>query len=137
MKTEVIPFREFMAGNNRQVKPKKDRGMIKKTLTAAIPFAVVTKGAFAQEMQQAGVGEYVGSKSMEMIAHAFDPLIQLLVALSLPVCSVVLVGACFMFMFNSERAWGAIMKTGLSYVLIQMSPIFLTILKNVGTAVAG
>lgn len=36
---------------------------------------------------------------------------------------------------NSEKAWSTIMNAGLGYVLIQMSPLFLDILKTIGEAV--
>lgn len=83
--------------------------------------------------QQTG---FVADKSLEVLATALDPLVQILVAISFPIASVIMVGACFFFMFgNSERAWNMIMNAGLGYVLIQLSPLFLDILKEVGEAV--
>ncbi|MFJ7662941.1 hypothetical protein ACIQXW_11110 [Lysinibacillus sp. NPDC097162] len=82
--------------------------------------------------QQTGV---IADKSLEILATALDPLIQILVAISFPIASVIMVGACFFFMFgNSERAWNTIMNAGLGYVCIQMSPLFLEILKSIGKA---
>lgn len=61
---------------------------------------------------------------------------QILVAISFPIASVIMVGGCFFFMLgNSERAWNTIMNAGLGYVLIQMSPLFLEILRTIGKAV--
>lgn len=78
----------------------------------------------------------VADKSLEMLATILDPVIDILVAISFPVASVIMVGACFFFMFgNSEKAWGMIMNAGLGYVLIQVSPLFLEILRKVGEAV--
>lgn len=74
--------------------------------------------------------------SLDVLATILVPLIQIMVAISFPVASVIMIGACFFFMFgNSEKAWDMIMKAGLGYVLIQVSPLFLEILKNVGKAV--
>lgn len=85
------------------------------------------------------VGQPVGviaDKSLEILATALDPVIQILVAISFPVASVIMVGACFWFMIgNSEKAWNAIMNAGLGYVLINLSPIILQILKQIGEAV--
>lgn len=82
------------------------------------------------------VGQPVGiiaDKSLEILATALDPLVQVLVAISFPIASVISVGACFYFMFgNSEKAWNTIMNAGLGYCLIQMSPLFLDILRTVG-----
>ena len=83
--------------------------------------------------QQTG---FIADKSLEVLANALDPLVQILVAISFPIASVIMVGACFFFMFgNSEKAWNMIMNAGLGYVLIQLSPLFLDILRKVGEAV--
>lgn len=76
---------------------------------------------------------YIAEKSLSALANILDPLVQVLVAISFPIASVIMIGACFYFMFGqSEKAWTAIMNAGLGYVLIQMSPLFLTILREVG-----
>lgn len=79
---------------------------------------------------------FIADKSLEILATALDPVIQILVAISFPIASVIMVGACFFFMLgNSERAWGMIMNAGLGYVLVQLSPLFLEILRQIGKAV--
>ena len=83
--------------------------------------------------QQTG---FIADKSLEMLATILDPVVQILVAISFPIASVIMIGACFFFMFgNSEKAWNMIMNAGLGYVLIQLSPLFLDILRVVGEAV--
>lgn len=78
----------------------------------------------------------IADKSLEILATALDPVIQILVAISFPIASVIMVGACFFFMLgNSERAWNMIMNAGLGYVLINLSPLFLEILRQIGKAV--
>lgn len=79
---------------------------------------------------------FIAEKSLEVLATALDPVIQILVAISFPIASVIMVGACFFFMLgNSERAWNMIMNAGLGYVLINLSPLFLEILRQIGKAV--
>ena len=83
--------------------------------------------------QQTGI---IADKSLETLATILDPMVQIMVAISFPIASVIMIGACFFFMFgNSERAWNMIMNAGLGYVLIQLSPLFLDILREVGEAV--
>lgn len=78
----------------------------------------------------------IADKSLEMLATILDPVVQILVAISFPIASVIMVGACFFFMLgNNEKAWSMIMNAGLGYVLIQLSPLFLDILRVVGEAV--
>ncbi|MFJ7407043.1 MULTISPECIES: hypothetical protein [unclassified Lysinibacillus] len=70
----------------------------------------------------------IADKTLEMLATILDPMIQVMVAISFPVASMIMIGACFFFMLgNSERAWNTIMNAGLGYVLIQMSPLFVGI----------
>ena len=78
----------------------------------------------------------IADKSLEMLATILDPVIQVMVSISFPIASVIMIGACFFFMFgNNEKAWSMIMNAGLGYVLIQMSPLFLEILKAIGKAI--
>lgn len=98
------------------------------------PSLLPTMVSTQPEMIQTG---FVSDASMELLATALDPVIEILKVISLPIASIIMVGACFMFMFgNSERGWDMIMKAGLGYVLIQMSPMFLKILRQVGESVA-
>lgn len=79
--------------------------------------------------------QVVGETATRTLAHALDPLIDILVAISLPVASVVMVGGCFFFMLgNSDKAWSMIQNAGLGYVLIQLSPLFINMLEQVGKA---
>ncbi|MGE7091703.1 hypothetical protein ACQKII_09670 [Lysinibacillus sp. NPDC048646] len=102
---------------------------ISEPVIAQIP-SVLPTNAIAQPV---GV---IADKSLEMLATILDPVVQVLVAISFPIASVIMVGACFFFMFgNNEKAWSMIMNAGLGYVLIQMSPLFLEILKSIGEAI--
>ncbi|MEK3995911.1 hypothetical protein MKY29_14235 [Psychrobacillus sp. FSL K6-2365] len=79
---------------------------------------------------------FIADTSLEMLANVLDPLVQIMVAISFPIASVIMIGGCFFFMIgNSEKAWQTIMNAGLGYVLIQLSPLFLNILREVGEAV--
>lgn len=78
----------------------------------------------------------IAESSLNMLANVLDPVIQILVAVSFPIASVIMIGACFFFMFGqSEKAWSTIMNSGLGYVLVQMSPLFLTVLREIGKAI--
>jgi hypothetical protein len=150
-----IKFNEFMSGEYK-VKEKKKRQKRINTATrlatsAALPLATggmvgtlgmvaVAKSAFAStqpiEAVPATAKEWMGEQTLSALAHVLDPVVDILVALSLPVASVVIVGACFFFMFgNAEKAWGMIQNAGLGYVLIQVSPLILNVLQQVGNAV--
>ncbi|MEH7612170.1 hypothetical protein [Gottfriedia acidiceleris] len=86
-------------------------------------FKVITATAF----------QVVRETATRTLAHALDPLIEILVATSLPVALVVMVGGCFFFMLgNSEKSWSMIQNAGLGYVLIQLSPLFIKMLEQVG-----
>jgi hypothetical protein len=146
---------QFMAGEHKA--PKKKPVSFKKVAQASIgvglplalgsPLGAVmgASRAFASESVPVvatpeavtvGAKEWMGEQTLSALAHVLDPVVDILVALSFPVASVVIVGACFLFMFgNSEKAWTMIQNAGLGYVLIQVSPLILNVLKQVGEAV--
>jgi hypothetical protein len=71
-------------------------------------------------------------------AHLFDPIIDLMIAISFPVASAMIVFKLFMMFFKDQaEVWEGIGKISLVYVLIQMSPIFIKILKSLGTLAVG
>ncbi len=121
---------------------KKPQSRLKTVAKTAMPIPIIsglsTKYAFAaeQEAVPAGAAEWMGEKTLQALAHVLDPVVDIMVALSFPVASVVIVGACFFFMFgNSEKAWSMITNASLGYVLIQVSPLILNVLKQIGGAV--
>ena len=157
--TKVIKFNEFMSGEYKvKVKQKKQK-IIKNTakLAAASILPITTCGtigtlgfamktfacttniavpASAQVAIPVNASEWLGQQTLHALAHILDPVIDILVALSLPVASVVIVGSCFFFIFGkAEKAWTSIQNAGLGYVLIQVSPLILNVLKQVGNAV--
>ena len=78
----------------------------------------------------------VADASLSALATILDPVIDILVAISFPIASLIVVSSFFLIMIGKEeRAFDMMMKAGLGYVLIQLSPIFLDILKKVGDAV--
>jgi hypothetical protein len=152
-----INFNEFMSGEYKiKEKKKKQRKLnttAKLATSAALPlltggtigtlgFVSLTKTAFASnstpvivEAVPATAKEWAGETTLSALAHVLDPLVDIMVALSFPIASVVIVGACFFFMFgNAEKAWGMIQNAGLGYVLIQVSPLIMDVLKKVGDA---
>lgn len=146
MRTKTMSIKEFLSGEYK-VKKKKDYKQLKIAATSIFPFALFPLVASAQgpdaipvvnqpEAVPVGATEWMSKQALETIAHALDPLVDLMVALSFPIASVVIIGACFFFMLGkSERAWSGIQNAGLGYVLIQIMPLLLNVLKEVGNAV--
>ncbi|ELK39923.1 hypothetical protein H7K32_15450 [Brevibacillus agri] len=140
-KTEVIKFRDFMDGTWKL--PEKKKNDLKKVTDALIkagtmiPLALTTAAhAYAAESLTASATQVVAGTTLQVLAHALDPLTQVLVAISLPVASVVMIGGCFFFMFGqSDRAWSTIQNAGLGYILIQLSPLFIKVLEQVGKSI--
>jgi len=124
----------------KEVKSKVNVGKVVRRIgtSIAIPL-VMAKPAFAVsnvEAVPASAKEWMGEQTISALAHALDPLVDVLVALSFPIASVIIVGGCFFFMLgNSEKAWSTIQNAGLGYVLIQISPLILSVLKQIGNAV--
>lgn len=153
---KAIKFNEFMSGEYKVKEKKRKQKRIRKAskiASAAIlplatcgtvgtlgfamkAFASTTVVVPAEEVIPATAKEWMGEQTLSALAHVLDPVVDVLVALSFPIASVVIVGACFFFMFgNAEKAWSMIQNAGLGYVLIQVSPLILNVLKQVGNAV--
>jgi hypothetical protein len=161
---KVIKFNEFMSGEykvkekeKRQIRARKATqlavsavlpiatcgavgtlGFAMKAFAAtnAVPVMMAAPVTTTQMAVTVGAKEWMSSQTLSTLAHVLDPLVDIMVALSFPIASVIIVGSCFFFMFGkSEKAWDGIMKAGLGYVLIQVSPLILDVLKQVGGAV--
>ncbi|MEK4924088.1 hypothetical protein MKX78_19460 [Cytobacillus sp. FSL R5-0569] len=138
MKTQTMSVNEFMSGSYKNKEKKRNwKGVRRIGTSIAVPL-IMAKPAFAASSEAIPVGatEYLGDKSLEILAHALDPLVGLMVALSFPISSVVVIGSCFFFMLGkSDRAWTGIQNGALGYVLIQIMPMLLKVLKEVGSAI--
>ncbi|MFT4415339.1 hypothetical protein ACLM5H_15875 [Fredinandcohnia humi] len=158
-RTQTMSISEFMSGDYKVRRRNQKKQAIKQVgkvaSSAVVPIvtgsAVGTLGLIASAHSafassaipvsapiavEASAKEWMGEQTLSALAHVLDPVVDILVALAFPVASVVIVGACFLFMFgNAERAWGMIQNAGLGYVLIQVSPLILNVLKQIGNAV--
>jgi hypothetical protein len=155
--TKGIKFNDFMSGEYKvKEKDKKQRRMTTVTkLASAAILPLATGGAIgtvsfamtafaasnsvpvvAPIAVEATAKEWMGEHTLSMLAHVLDPVVDVLVALSFPIASVIIVGSCFQFMFDrADKGWQMIQNAGLGYVLIQVSPLILNVLKQVGNAV--
>jgi len=74
-------------------------------------------------------GEYIKETAKEKIVAAFDPLVDLVQALSYPIASVMLATGALMFMINQkDRAITLIQNASIGYILMQLTPLFMKIL---------
>lgn len=132
MYTETINFKDFMSTNYRKEKKVVNERNIKKIIRwgTVIPIVgqIATKSAFAQEA--------VPVAAMDTIAHAFDPLIDLMVGLSLPIAGVMITGGALLIMIGQkDYGYKLMMNCSLGYVLVNLSPLFLSLLADVGKAI--
>lgn len=78
----------------------------------------------------------VNADVMERVTNAFDPLISLIVGLSLPIAGVMLSAGALMIMIGQkEHGYKLLVNCGLGYVLVNMTPLFMELLKSVGDAI--
>ncbi|MER2057220.1 MAG: hypothetical protein ABTA16_00270 [Niallia sp.] len=132
MYTETINFRSFMSGSyieeKKMIKEQKIKSFIRWGTVVPVVGQLATKSAFAAEA--------VPATTMDTIAHAFDPLIDLMVGLSLPIAGVMLTGGALMIMIGQkEIGYKLMMNCSLGYVLVNLSPLFLSLLADVGKAI--
>ncbi|MGE7273572.1 hypothetical protein ACQKK5_19175 [Brevibacillus panacihumi] len=140
-KVETIKFRDFMDGTWKDQKKKSTPKELLKAVDF-VPISLVSlaasavglpAGAYAAESVTATASTVIAGTTLQILAHALDPVAQILVALSLPIASIVMIGGCYFFLFgNSDKAWSTIQNAGLGYILIQLSPLFLKVLEQIG-----
>lgn len=155
---KTIKFNEFITGEyklkEKERKQKRNKKLMQLGMAAVLPvatcgtvgvagliiktatFPVAAVPAMAPVAVEVGAKEWMSQQTLSALAHVLDPLVDIMVALSFPIASVIIVGSCFFFMFDkAEKAWSMIMKAGLGYVLIQVAPLILDVLKKVGESV--
>lgn len=148
---------EFMQRNKDIQKPKmKNYSKYKAVATGTlVPLIFAPKAFAAESISQCGQVLAVSSSAATAVpvnavtdkvmgdvivafAHLFDPLIDLMIAISFPVASAMIVWKIFCGFFKDQgEIWEGIGKVSIVYLLVQMSPIFIKILKSLGTLAVG
>ncbi|WP_096269421.1 hypothetical protein [Paucisalibacillus globulus] len=112
MRTKTYDFKEFMRGEHEVVKPP----TLSLMPLAAAPFIPGTVYA---------ADESVKAKMMD----AFNPLIELIQGLAYPVAMVVVLGgAIFVMIGNSDKGFSMMQKAGMGYLLVMIAPMVLDVL---------
>jgi hypothetical protein len=156
-RTKTIKFGEFMSGEYKVKEAKKERNTkaIMKAVTTStiiitaskvaipmfmvsVPLMLATKAISPAAVPASAAAVPVGLMSDTVkakIIHAFDPLVDLMVSLSLPIAGVMLTGGALMIMIGrKEPGYKLIFDCTIGYILVQMSPMFLNLLAGVGSA---
>lgn len=96
----------------------------------AIAPSLSSVSAHAQTATNAEVVEAVSTADIQSkMMTAFDPLIGLIQGLAYPVAMVVVLGgAIFVMIGNSDRGFGMMQKAGLGYLLVMIAPMVLDVL---------
>lgn len=120
---------EFMSGK-RQAEKIDWKPVVKVGVVAGVTVLALSFGDVS--LASAGV---INGAVTDKVVNAFEPLIELVKALSYPICLVMMLGGgLFTMVGNSERGFGMIQKAGLGYVLVQMLPILMDLLVEITKA---
>ena len=127
-KTEVMSVKEFLHGKEKpKTKPSIMKYAVKGTVIAGTLVLSLTFG----DVSFASAGT-VNAVVTEKVVNAFNPLIELVQALSYPIgLTMMLGGGLFIMIGNNDRGLGMIQKAGLGYVLIQMLPLLMDLLVEI------
>ncbi|CAH0289934.1 hypothetical protein [Peribacillus simplex] len=132
--TEVMSIKEFMARDVRREHAQrkvKRKATAKKVAKVAVAVSVTTLSIGFGDVSFAAAGALNGAVTAKVIT-AFNPLIELVQALSYPIgLTMMLGGGLFVMIGNSERGLGMIQKAGVGYVLIQMLPLLMDLLVEI------
>ncbi|MFJ6414991.1 hypothetical protein [Terribacillus saccharophilus] len=136
MRTHSMTIGEFM-DRKPVVKKNRAKKLAKVAAPVVVPFTFVTHAHAEESVVANGITSHIADTTLNTLAHALDPVVEILIALSFPVASVMVLANCFYFMFGQgDKAWSRIQGVGLGYCLIRMLPLFLEILKSVGDSIA-
>ncbi|MBM4762687.1 hypothetical protein [Bacillus sp. B15-48] len=139
MRTEVISFNEFVTdgykgGNSTKYKKGNLKELLKASVT--IPFvwdALKGSKTFAREAVEVGT---VPQATKESILHAFDPLIELMIDLALPIAGVMITGGALLILIGQkDKGFQLILNSSLGYCLVQLTPLLLKLLEQVGKSI--
>lgn len=130
-KVQTIKFGEFMNGEYKR--SQKKSAVALKAAVATVGTVLITAPKFGY----AATNAIPADVKMKVI-HAFDPLVNLMVDLSIPISSVMIAGAALMIMIGQkEKGYQLLMNTALGYCLVQMTPLFIAMLSGIGSAIGG
>lgn len=123
MRTKTYDFKSFMDGKHHEVVKK---ATIPKF--SLIPLAVAPLFTTTLVNAEASV-PVVGSEIRDKMMTAFEPLIGLIQGMAYPVAMVVVLGgAIFVMIGNSDKGFGMMQKAGLGYLLVMIAPMILDVL---------
>ncbi|RFU71012.1 hypothetical protein D0469_03470 [Peribacillus saganii] len=128
-KTEVMSVKEFMNQGTRV--PHVGKFDKKKAVRFAVTVGVTVLSLTFGDVSYAAAGAVNGAVTAKVVA-AFNPLVELVRALSYPIGLVMMLGGgIFIMIGNSEKGLAMIQKAGLGYVLIQMLPLLMDLLVEI------
>lgn len=137
MKAQTIKFRDFMSGEykrsqrDKKALQRKIKAIAQSSLPIPIIAGMTNKPVFAEQSVPV-----VADATKDNIIHAFDPLINLMIDLALPIAGVMLTGGALLIMIGQkEKGFTLIMNSSIGYVLVNLSPLFLSLLESVGKAI--
>ena len=143
MGAQTIEFSAFMSGEyktswrNKKTPQWRTFKEITKRI-APVPILSILSSKYVlagpQEITTEAV-EVVAQSTRDSIIHAFDPLLQLMIDLSLPIAGIMITGGCLLIMIGQkEKGFTLLMNSSLGYVLVNLSPLFLKLLEEIGKA---
>lgn len=155
-KQESIKFSDFMSGEYKSIKkeektPQRAKTGVKKVTLAGVTIPLAASNiarmfsaspALADGIETVNympieaVPAVAGTGAvMDKLAHAFDPLIEVMVGLALPIAGVMITGGCLLILIGQkEPGFRLIMNSALGYALVTISPLLLALLAEVGKA---
>lgn len=124
---ETMSVKEFMNRKDDASVAFDKQKAIKVCVTVGVTAISLTFG----DVSFVAAGAVNGAVTAKVV-HAFEPLVELVKALSYPISLVMMLGGgLFVMVGNSDRGFGMIQKAGLGYVLVQMLPLLMDLLVEI------
>lgn len=131
-KVETMSVKDFMSRKYTEREPARINCKAVVKVAATVGVVVLSLGFGDVGFAAAGA---VNGAITEKVVTAFDPLVELIKALSYPIgLTMMLSGGLFVMVGNSEKGLATIQKAGMGYVLIQMLPLLMDLLVEIAKA---
>lgn len=117
-------FMKKLVNGDLEINREKFKSIVKVTATTVMITITSTEFAFANPIA-------------DRVASALNPLIEAMMALGTPICTVAIISGAIVLMFNKRAGMKIIKTAGIGYLVLQFTPGIIGILGDVGKALKG
>jgi hypothetical protein len=135
-RTEVMSIGEFLRKEGKVEKKGKVYNNKLKTSAIVGGVSILLTNKITMAAENEAVPVLSQADVTAKIITAFEPIVELAQALSYPIAFVAITIACLLYMINQkEKAISMIQNASLGYIFVQIAPLFMKLLAEIGKSI--